>query len=59
MSKSVGVDKVIEHLKYEKDRFLKAGKSGLFCDCKSCLKTACTISFAIDEINKIRKNLDC
>lgn len=56
MSKSVGLDKIVEHLKCEKERFLKAGNSGLFCDSENCLKTACTILFAIDEINKIKKN---
>lgn len=59
MSKSLGVDKVIEHLKYESDRFLKAGQSGMFCDSEKCLKTACTIGFAIAEINKVREKLKC
>ena len=30
----------------------------MFCDRVSCLKTACTIGFAIDEINKVRKELN-
>lgn len=58
MSKSVGLNKVFGHLKSERERFLKAGQSGMFCDSESCLKTACVIGFAMDEINKIRKELE-
>lgn len=59
MSKSVGIDKVLEHLSSERERFLKAGLSGEFCDSASCLKTACVIGFAIDEINNVRKKINC
>jgi hypothetical protein len=59
MSKSVGINKVLEHLKYEKERFLKAGQSGWFCDSESCLKTSHIIGLAIEEIDKARKDLDC
>ncbi|MBU3186592.1 hypothetical protein [Clostridium estertheticum] len=58
MSESVGIDKVVKFLESEKKRFLRAGLSGEFCDSEKCLKTACTIGFAIDETNKIREKLD-
>lgn len=58
MNKSVGLNNVIKHLENERERFLRAGLSGMFCDRVSCLKTACTIGFAIDEINKVRKELN-
>lgn len=57
MSKSIGLNKVIKHLELERERFLRAGLSGMFCDSTSCLKTACTIGFAMDEIDKVRKTL--
>lgn len=59
MSKSVGLDEIIHNLKNERERFLKAGKSGHFCDTEHCLKVAYTIELAIDKINKIREKLNC
>lgn len=58
MNKSVGLNNVIKHLENERERFLRAGLSGMFCDSVSCLKTACTIEYAIDEINEVRKQLN-
>lgn len=59
MSKSFGLEEVLVHLEYERDRFLRAGQSGWFCDSKSCLDTAYVIGKAIEEVSKVRKDLDC
>ncbi len=59
MSKNPGLNKVLEYLNSERDRFEKAGQSGMFCDSENCLKTACTIGLAINEINKGIKKLEC
>lgn len=40
MSKSVGLDLVVNFLEKEHNRFLKAAESGMFCDTESCYKTA-------------------
>lgn len=52
---SVGLNKILKHLEEEKERFNKAGKSGMFCDSENCLKTAFIIGLGIKELKKYSK----
>lgn len=54
MSKSIGLNKVIEHLEKEQERFYKAGKSNMFCDGENCLKTALAIGLTVKELKDYR-----
>lgn len=58
MQKSPGLNKIIEHLQSEKERFLKASQSGMFCDSENCLKVANIIEAAIKEIDKVKEELE-
>lgn len=58
MSKTVGLDKIIEYLEKEQERFLKAGISNMFCDSVNCLKTALVIGLTITEIKERKKIFD-
>lgn len=55
MSKSVGLNKVIENLEKEQYRFFKAGNSNMFCDSENCLKTALAIGLVITDLKDYRE----
>lgn len=58
MGRSAGLDSVVKYLKNERDRFLRAANSGMFCDTQSCYETAHIINQAINDISKNREKLN-
>ena len=54
---SVGLNKILNYLQSEHDRFYKAGISNNFCDSEKCLFTAKIINKAITHITCILQPL--
>ena len=45
-----GLSNILKYLKSEEERYLRASKSGMFCDGKNCLNTAQAIRWTIWEL---------
>lgn len=56
--KYVGIEKAIDYLRRESDRYLNAGTSGYFCDSGTCLKICYALESAILELKCTMDNTD-
>lgn len=53
-----GLNRILNFLKSEEERFIKAGTSGTFCDSINCLNTAQVIRWAIWDIEESMKSFN-
>lgn len=51
-----GLNNILKYLKSEEERYLRAYKSGMFCDGENCLKTAQAIRWTIWELEDAMKS---
>ena len=52
-----GLNNILKYLKSERQRFLKASESGMFCDGDSCENTALVIKWAIFDLESSMEEL--
>lgn len=53
-----GLNSVLKYLESEKDRYLRAGERGMFCDSKTCHDTAQCIKCAIWDLEESMRKLN-
>lgn len=55
--KNPGLNTILKYLKSERQRFLKASESGMFCDIDNCENTALAIKWAIWDLESHMEQL--
>lgn len=55
--KNPGLNNILKYLRSERQRFLKASESGMFCDSDNCENTALAIKWTICDLESSMEQL--